>query len=152
MTVNWLVSWGSKHLHEICTSVDVTEVPISSGLHCAETRKTYLHEQCMLTYLEVRYFKNNYCVRSQTQSSCNKRIFHSDFYKKNQPLQRHITGVLENTRVFFSTPVSWCQITGVLTNTRVFSIKYPGIWQPVKYPGKWQRKQRAVCTGIYTVC
>ena len=56
----------------------------------------------------------------------------------------------KNTRVFFSTPVLWCHITGVLTNTRVFSIKYPGIWQPVKYPGKWQWKQRAVCrpTGI----
>ena len=71
------------------------------------------------------------------------------------PVQRHITGVLENTRVFdekypgiFSTLVLWCHITGVLTNTWVFSIKYPGIWQPVKYPGKWQQKQCAVCTGI----
>ena len=75
------------------------------------------------------------------------------------PVQRHITGVLEHTRVFdekypgiFQYPVLWCHITGVLTNTRVFSIKYPGIWQPVKYPGKWQRKQRAVCTGMYPVC
>ena len=55
----------------------------------------------------------------------------------------------KNTRVFFSTPVLWCHITGVLTNTRVFSIKYPGIWQPVKYPGKWQLMTAETTCGLF---
>ena len=64
-----------------------------------------------------------------TQSSMGARTFNlgdSVFLYSLTPVQRHITGVLENTRVFFSTPVLWCHITGVLTNTRVFSIIYPG--------------------------
>ena len=48
----------------------------------------------------------------------------------------------KNTRVFFSTPV-------LLTNTRVFSIKYPGIWQPVKYPGKWQLMTAETTCGLF---
>ena len=71
------------------------------------------------------------------------------FIKRAIPVQRHITGVLENTRVFFSTPVFWCHITGVLTNTRVFSIKYQGIWQPVKYPGKWQLMTAKTTCGLF---
>ena len=55
----------------------------------------------------------------------------------------------KNTRAFFSTPVLWCHITGVLTNTRVFSIKYPGIWQPVKYPGKWQLMTAKTTCGLF---
>ena len=65
------------------------------------------------------------------------------------PVQRHITGywkipgyLTKNTRVFFSTPV-------LLTNTRVFSIKYPGIWQPVKYPGKWQLMTAETTCGLF---
>ena len=48
----------------------------------------------------------------------------------------------KNTRVFFSTP-------DLLTNTRVFSIKYPGIWQPVKYPGKWQLMTAETTCGLF---
>ena len=40
--------------------------------------------------------------------------------------------LMENTRVFVSTPVMWHHKTGVLKNTGVFFVKYPGIFQ---YPG-----------------
>ena len=68
------------------------------------------------------------------------------------PVQRHITGVLKNTRVFDEKYPGIFQYPGFMMSHYRGIDKYPGIWQPVKYPGIWQRKQRAVCTGIYPVC
>ena len=58
------------------------------------------------------------------------------------PVQRHITGVLENTRVFDEKYPGIFQYPG-------FIDKYPGIWQPVKYPGKWQLMTAETTCGLF---
>ena len=72
------------------------------------------------------------------------------------PVQRHITGVLENTRVFDEKYPGIFQYPGfMMSHYRGIdkypgiSIKYPGIWQPVKCPGKWQLRTAKTTCGLF---